>query len=151
MPPWNTLIFHTGGEKWQSWSLQHMADHVCGGDLSGLADDTNEFFVSLCHDVPPLTDHYSVIECDSVTAKYIISVENAENQSSRLDTKKQETRKQPNLGPTWSGPLCAYWNFSIRDGQIINPDNKVHGANMGPNWGQQDPGGPHVGHMNLAI
>ena len=22
---------------------------------------------------------------------------------------------------------------------------------MGPTWGQQDPGGPHVGHMNLAI
>ena len=22
---------------------------------------------------------------------------------------------------------------------------------MGPTWGQQDPGGPHVGPMNLAI
>ena len=22
---------------------------------------------------------------------------------------------------------------------------------MGPTWGQQDPGGPHVGHVNLAI
>ena len=22
---------------------------------------------------------------------------------------------------------------------------------MGPSWGRQDPGGPHVGHMNLAI
>ena len=31
------------------------------------------------------------------------------------------------------------------------PDSKVHGANMGPTWGRQDPGGPHVGHMNLAI
>ena len=28
---------------------------------------------------------------------------------------------------------------------------KVHGANMGPIWGRQDPGGPHVGPMNLAI
>ena len=34
---------------------------------------------------------------------------------------------------------------------IIIPDNKVHGANMGPTWGQQDPGGPHVGHMNPAV
>ena len=25
------------------------------------------------------------------------------------------------------------------------------GANMGPTWGRQDPGGPHVGHVNLAI
>ena len=31
------------------------------------------------------------------------------------------------------------------------PDSKVHGANMGPACGRQDPGGPHVGHMNLAI
>ena len=27
----------------------------------------------------------------------------------------------------------------------------VHGANMGLIWGQQDPGGPHVGPMNIAI
>ena len=31
------------------------------------------------------------------------------------------------------------------------PDSKVHGANMGHIWGRQDPGGPHVGHMNFAI
>ena len=31
------------------------------------------------------------------------------------------------------------------------PDSKVHGTNMGPIWGQQDPGGPHVGPMNFAI
>ena len=31
------------------------------------------------------------------------------------------------------------------------PDSKVHGANMGPIWGRQDPGGPHVGPMNCAI
>ena len=31
------------------------------------------------------------------------------------------------------------------------PDSKVQGAHMGPTWGRQDPGGPHVGHGNLAI
>ena len=30
-------------------------------------------------------------------------------------------------------------------------DTKVHGANMGPIWGRQDPDGRHVGPMNLAI
>ena len=30
------------------------------------------------------------------------------------------------------------------------PDSKVHGANIGPIWGRQDPGGPHVGPMNFA-
>ena len=46
-------------------------------------------------------------------------------------------------------------NFSLKKKQKNNeinpfPDSKVHGANMGPTWGRQDPGGPHVGRMNLA-
>ena len=32
----------------------------------------------------------------------------------------------------------------------IYPDSKVHGANMGPTWGRQDPGGPHVGPIELC-
>ena len=31
------------------------------------------------------------------------------------------------------------------------PKSKVHGANMGPIWGWQDTGGPHVGPINFAI
>ena len=31
------------------------------------------------------------------------------------------------------------------------PDSENHGANVGPIWGWQDPGGPHVGPMNSAI
>ena len=31
------------------------------------------------------------------------------------------------------------------------PNSKVHKANMRPTWVRQDPGGPHVGHMNLVI
>ena len=30
-------------------------------------------------------------------------------------------------------------------------DSKNNGANVGPTWGRQDPGGPHVGPRNLAI
>ena len=30
-----------------------------------------------------------------------------------------------------------------RNGQDECPDSKVNGDNMGPSWGQQDPGGPH--------
>ena len=29
--------------------------------------------------------------------------------------------------------------------------SKVHGGQMGPTWGRQDPGGPNVGLVNLAI
>ena len=31
------------------------------------------------------------------------------------------------------------------------PDSKVHGANMGPIWGRQDPGGPHVAHESCYL
>ena len=34
---------------------------------------------------------------------------------------------------------------------ITVPDSKVRGTNMGPIWGRQDPGGPHVGPMKFAI
>ena len=36
-------------------------------------------------------------------------------------------------------------------GPYFNSDSKFHGANMGPIWGRQDPGGAHVGPMNFAI
>ena len=35
-------------------------------------------------------------------------------------------------------------------GHLIS-DTKGHGANMGPIWGRQAPGGPHDGPMNIAI
>ena len=33
----------------------------------------------------------------------------------------------------------------------LTPDSKFYGANVGPIWGRQDPGGPQVGPMNLVI
>ena len=45
--------------------------------------------------------------------------------------------------------LCCVAN-TIRSYFTDNPDRKVHGANMGPIWDRQDPGGPHAGPMNLA-
>ena len=63
----------------------------------------------------------------------------------------------------WHQEICDYtWHSShhyqnISRGeshpkpQFASPDSKVHGANMGPIWGRQVPGGPHVGPMNLAI
>ena len=45
---------------------------------------------------------------------------------------------------------CNWFEDSAtRDCPIFNefPDSKVHGAHMGPIWGGQDPGGPHVGPM----
>ena len=45
--------------------------------------------------------------------------------------------------------LAAFDNhWPLDDGA---PDNKVHGANMGPIGGRQDPGGPHVGYVIWAV
>ena len=47
-------------------------------------------------------------------------------------------------------------NYTVKLSGIIGlshetiPDSKVHGANMGPIWGRQDPGERHVGPMSLA-
>ena len=46
-------------------------------------------------------------------------------------------------------PYVKYYNSLELFSNI--PDSKVHGSNMGPIWGRQDPGGPHVGPMNFAI
>ena len=48
---------------------------------------------------------------------------------------------------TWK-PEGLFLNVQMNES---NPDSKVHGANMGPIWGRQDPGGPHVGPMIFAI
>ena len=41
--------------------------------------------------------------------------------------------------------------FTLQTSNQTFPGSKVRGANMGPTWGRQDPGGPHGGPMNLAI
>ena len=45
----------------------------------------------------------------------------------------------------------AWWRPYDMEIRSIYPDSKVHGAIMGPIWGRQEPGGPHVGPMNFAI
>ena len=49
--------------------------------------------------------------------------------------------------------LSGWFRFEglVPHKQQVIPDSKVHGANMGPIWGRQDPGGPHVGPVNFAI
>ena len=60
----------------------------------------------------------------------------------------------------WFG--TTWWNHGMdmisillspfRDPPIASwiPDSKVHGVNMGPRWGRQDPVGPHVGPLNFC-
>ena len=48
-------------------------------------------------------------------------------------------------------PIVAYMVWQILENDDTHPDNKVHGANMGPTWVLSAPDGPHVDPMNLTI
>ena len=43
------------------------------------------------------------------------------------------------------------WSCALSPDSGGNSDSKVHGADMEPIWGRQDPGGSHVGPVNFAI
>ena len=46
----------------------------------------------------------------------------------------------------------TFFSHGVEVNEFINcPDNKVHGANMGPTWVLLAPGGPHVGPINFSI
>ena len=47
--------------------------------------------------------------------------------------------------------ICSSINELVSVSVQVVPNTKVCGANMGPIWGRQDPGGPHVVAMNFAI
>ena len=57
------------------------------------------------------------------------------------------------LVPSWHQDGMGQSAYIRNTQRNVNssPDSKAHGANMGPIWGRQDPGGPHVGPMNFAI
>ena len=48
-------------------------------------------------------------------------------------------------------PLVNYPHKGKQCDAFYVPDGKVHGANMEPIWGRQDPDGSHVGPVNFAI
>ena len=56
------------------------------------------------------------------------------------------------ISPRYVTSVAQIYDLNRRDEYSKHyPDSKVHGANMGPIWSRQDPGGPHVGPTNLAI
>ena len=64
------------------------------------------------------------------------------------------TKLLPNVGwicNDWQVTSLLLYRWEPGNHRYHYPDSKVHEAYMGPIWGRQDPGGPHVGPMNLAI
>ena len=57
------------------------------------------------------------------------------------------------ISDMWHSPIRSACFDSGTLWLLVFPERKVHGAIMGPIWGRQDAGGPHVtvGPMNVAI
>ena len=94
--------------------------------------------------IPP--GHYT----DVTDSTYIQLYINIEYRTTMI---KQQTGNFAMMGGTY-GFICLflYWEqYMCSKCDNTSPDRKVRGANMGPIWGRQDPCGPHVGPMNLAI
>ena len=51
----------------------------------------------------------------------------------------------------WTQTISVYWYSHYFLLHYLNPDSKGSWGLHGAIWGRQDPGGPHVGPMNLAI
>ena len=79
------------------------------------------------------------------------------NQTKPKDNKTMSLFHVPSCWgkPSTHQPACLIIMVDVlapnRWQAIVTPDSKVHGANMGPIWGRQDPDEPHVGSMNFAI
>ena len=53
----------------------------------------------------------------------------------------------------WSWPAKAMKEIDSKrnNDMVVSWQSLINGVNMGPTWGRQDPGRPHVGPMDLAI
>ena len=89
---------------------------------------------------------------------HLLAFNNFISESSLLNRRGMKTRDVSDDGvlcltATQHFLLTDPWHYTVYhswEGHTT-PDSKVHEAYMGPTWGRQDPGGPHVGPMNLAI
>ena len=54
---------------------------------------------------------------------------------------------------TYCHQICGHQLWVVKNEFLnaVSSDSKIHGTNVAPTWGRQGPGGPHVGHTNLAI
>ena len=79
-----------------------------------------------------------------VSERYTILFEQESTMWFKIERFMQDTLSH--YGHILGNNLMLLW-------QILDhfPDNKVHGANMGPTWVLSAPDGPQVGPMNLAI
>jgi hypothetical protein len=99
-------------------NLQGMANHLCNGNITELASTINNYFSSICEDLPKLATP-SRSECYHVPDEFIITVEEVFNQLRNIKPKKSPG---PVNLPGWilkdfaellSRPICSIFNASL--------------------------------------
>ena len=124
--------------------MQGLANNLCEGNIEALANRLNEFLVSVCNNLPRLTDDLAVFDVqDEIPAENVISVMTTENALQQIKVNKAVG---PDNVPAWvlrdnastlAAPLTALFNTSMRDGVIPAlwktamlshfPRNNLHG------------------------
>ena len=84
--------------------------------------------------------------------RFYVNMSSCGSKIKELDTRQNELI----FAEQWwiSRDFCftsAFLGLKYTNVTITIADRKIHGANMGPIWGRQDPGGPHVGPMSFAF
>ena len=121
---WQSVKQITGIPAKSSQPLTGLANHVCDGNLQTLASQVNEFFQQVAADLQPLAADAAPPQADFIPAEFIIDQEDVENKLSRINVYKAPG---PDGIPNWvlrdfcpylSGPVCAIFNASIREGFV---------------------------------
>ena len=113
----------TGIQAKSSQPLTGLANHVCDGSWQTLASQVNTFFQQVAADLHPLADDAAPPpEVDFIPAEFIIDQADVECRLSKINVHKAPG---PDGIPNWvlrdfcpylSGPVCAIFNASIREG-----------------------------------
>jgi len=120
---WWRQVKHLCGLDKPSDNLQNMADNICDGDSQALAEEINNFFLSICDDLKPL-DTSLIPPQAQVPDEYIIPIETVEKLLAGIKTTKAPG---PDGIPSWilhdlpgvlAPPICNIWNSSLREGQL---------------------------------
>ena len=101
--------------------------------------------------LPPNYNTVVATQCLHVTAALARRVQKCSYQTTINEITVKKFHRIWIMGEKVSAKWTPVILSSVTWSDSNTPDSKVHGANTGPIWGRQDPGGPHVGPMNLAI
>ena len=114
----------TGLQQKSTEPLVGLAQRLHDGDVHKLADHINSFFQQVAADLRPLSDPTTLSTTSDVLSEFVIDQSAVERKLSQISVYKAPG---PDDLPNWilrdfcsqlSGPVCAIFNASIREGTV---------------------------------